>query len=158
MEQLDGGLLALASLVLLAIIGAYLDVRYRRLPNWLCLLVAGGGLVATATLGAPAWPWSGPVHGVVALIVGMLLFAGGLIGGGDAKFYAALALWFPLRDAPLLIGITSVAGLVVLLAWLAWRRVGRVRGAALGSDFHKLPYGVAIASGAVVLGLVRFGG
>jgi prepilin peptidase CpaA len=153
-----GEVLALAVLSLLAATGAWLDIKTRRLPNWLCLLTAAAGFATIAALDTPAWPWSGPLHAAGALAVGMALFAAGLIGGGDAKFYAALALWFPVGSAPLLAASIGLAGLVLLIIIFAMRRffVAKAAGApTLGPDFHKLPYGVAIAVGAMALALLQ---
>ena len=87
---------------------------------------------------AEIWPWAGKRRGRAQA----------------AEFYAGLAAWFPLREAPLLIGIVSLAGLVLLVCWLLWRRGRRRRPRSpfdQGSDvFDKLPYGVAIAAGAVI--------
>jgi prepilin peptidase CpaA len=148
------GWLTIAGVVCLALIaatGAWLDIRYRRLPNWLCALalIAGIGFgFATTDVGAVG---SSLLHSVVALAVGIGLFALGGIGAGDAKYYAALATWLPLGVAPLLIGLVGVAGLLLLLAWLPWRlkaaRAGRWN--TREDVFARLPYGVAISCGAL---------
>jgi len=135
----------------IAAVGAYLDARYRRLPNWLCglALVAGIGL----ELATGGWPevQSSLVHALLALVVGIGLFALGGIGAGDAKFYAALATWFPLREAPLLIVAVALSGLALLLAWVAIRLPAARRQRVAGNDaFAKLPYGLAISAGAVI--------
>jgi prepilin peptidase CpaA len=142
-----------ASLALgtIAAIGSYLDLRYRRLPNWLCAIALVAGLALVVAMGSWGAVPSSLLHVLIALAVGIGLFALGAIGGGDAKFYAALAAWFPLRDGFLLIGAVSLAGLVLLAAWLPWRVARRRRQPPVDGDvFDKLPYGVAIALGAVV--------
>lgn len=153
---LDLGLWRIGPLVLLAGIGAWLDWRTRRLPNWLCgaTFLAGLGVaVITVGLAAAALQvW----HAALALLVGMALFAPGLIGGGDAKFYAAVAVWFPLAEGFRLLFLVALAGLVLTVAlWgMVWRRHGR---AGAGADPpvppRTVPYGVAIAAGALA-GLV----
>lgn len=139
------------TLIALAAAGAWLDWRHRLLPNWLCGIAGAAGLVA-ALLGPGGGPvWSHAVHALIALLVGMALFAGGVIGGGDAKFYAALALWFPLDDSFRLLLLVSLAGLILMLVmWgLIWRR--EPEGA--GRLARSVPYGVAIAAGAVIQSL-----
>jgi prepilin peptidase CpaA len=140
-----------AVLVAIAAAGIWFDVRYRRLPNWLCLAALVAGLGFGAALGG----WSGVpwalLHALIALAVGIGLFALGAVGAGDAKFYASLAVWFRLEQAPLMLGLVSLAGLGLLIVWLPWQRRRRLRAAAPpdGNDlFDKLPYGVAIAIGA----------
>jgi prepilin peptidase CpaA len=142
-------LLALWPAIGLATLGAFLDVRERRLPNWLCaaLAVTGAGALAyTQGMGAMLWAL---LHASAALIVGMGLFRLGAIGGGDAKFYAAAACSIPAVPVggPLaLLGWTSAAGLGLLVVMMSWRRVvGRADGGLLRG--WNLPYGVAIAAG-----------
>jgi prepilin peptidase CpaA len=143
-----------AFLVLLALMatGAWLDVTQRRLPNWLCLAVVLAGGIATFMMGESAGLLSAAIHMVIALVVGMGLFRLGMIGGGDAKFYAATALWFGLAEALRLLMSVSILGLILLIVFVAFKRLSRVlnRQASAQGDFAKLPYGVAIAAGAVV--------
>jgi len=129
-------------------LGAFLDIRERRLPNWLCavLAVAGiGGLAVSAGLASVPWAL---LHGVLALIAGMLLFRLGAIGGGDAKFYAAAACALPLEKALPLIGWTSAVGLGLLAIMIVRRRMTGVsqKGASVLRGWE-VPYGVAIAGG-----------
>ena len=141
-----------AALALLCLTAAWYDLRLRRIPNWLCLLTAVAGLAYVAmplTAGAP-W-WSFLLHGVVALVVGMGLFAIRWVGGGDAKFYAALACWFPFGRAPLLLIAVALSGLVLLIVWFTVRRLqGKKFRGTTNDDAAKLPYGIAIALGAML--------
>ena len=134
----------------LVLTASCLDIRYRRLPNWLCALALGSGLAFGLALGGWADVQSALVHALVALAVGIGFYALGWIGAGDAKYYASLAAWFPLRlGVPLLIAV-SLAGLLLLIVWTLARRKGHRRGAerSQSSLFDKLPYGVAISLGA----------
>lgn len=145
----------LVAIVVIAALAAYLDIRSRRLPNWLCLvaLVAGLGL-AFAEAGLQGLS-SNALHALAALAAGMVLFALGVIGAGDAKFYAGLAAWFPLRAGTFLILSVALTGLVLLVFWFSLRRlVAQPRPAGAGRDeglFSKLPFGVAIGVGAALL-------
>ena len=128
-------------------IGAVYDIKYRRLPNWLCAflaIAAAGGLASFE--GLKALP-SSLLHASIALIAGMVLFKLRMVGAGDAKFYAAAAAGFPLAQALPFLGWTSVAGLAVLLVMMAGRlaRPASRQGAVLGG--WSVPYGVAIACG-----------
>lgn len=147
MEALAAGILAV-----IAVTGAFLDIRFRRLPNWLCAVTLATGLAWGAAIGGIPWAGMSALHALLALIAGMGVFATGAIGGGDAKFYAALAAWFPLGKALLLVGIVSVAGLLLLIAWLPLRKRVASGGPKLVPDdvFRKLPYGVAISTGAFI--------
>jgi prepilin peptidase CpaA len=141
----------LAALAILCAAAAWLDLTQRRIPNWLCgvTAVAGFGLVVlTGTLGDLG---SHAGHMIVALLIGMALFALGGFGGGDAKFYAGVAAWFGLGKALLLLLSVALSGLVLLVGWFVYRRV---RGIPVrrtrNGPFDGLPYGMAIASGALV--------
>lgn len=143
-----------AFVVLLALMaaGAWLDITQRRLPNGLCLAVAIAGCAATYMQAGGGGLISAAVHMIIALGVGMGLFGIGMIGGGDAKFYAATALWFGLAEAMRLLLAVSILGFALLAIFIIFKwamRVYRHQARAKG-DFAKLPYGVAIAAGAIV--------
>lgn len=137
--------------------GAWLDVRFRQLPNGLCLtaLVAGLTFVLVSS-DAPAMGMAF-LHFCLALAIGMALFSVKAIGGGDAKYYAALAAWFPLSDGVILIGAVSIAGLVLLMVWLPLRIMHPRKNLNPQTEdlFAKLPYGVAISAGALAAFALR---
>ena len=130
---------------------AWSDVKYRRLPNVLVLLVAGMGLSYAAIDAGLSAAGSGLLHGLAALLVGLALYSRGVVGGGDIKYYAAVAMWFPLGQGFRLLGVVSLAGLALVLGWLIWRRLtGKTVNFKASEDSDKLPFGVAIAAGAVL--------
>jgi prepilin peptidase CpaA len=107
-------------------------------------------------------PWSVvgvcALTGVVTLAIGVGLFAAGWCGGGDAKLIAVCALWLGWRAMPSFLLFTSLAGGVLALGVLMARKATPAAVAAqgpawigrlLGPEKH-LPYGVAIAAGALV--------
>ncbi len=77
------------------------------------------------------------------------------MGGGDGKLFAASAAWF---NAGALLGVgllVSMAGVVVALAALAARAIGKMsptsKDCAIRPAFKtKVPDGVAIAIGVIV--------
>jgi prepilin peptidase CpaA len=138
---------ALGPALIVAALGAFLDIRSRRLPNWLCALLALcaiGGLVAAH--GPSALP-SSLLHAAIALVAGMALFRAGMIGAGDAKFYTAAAAGLPLAKALPFLGWTSAVGFALLLAMVVSRFA--LPAAPKGSLLKgwSVPYGVAIAGG-----------
>lgn len=139
------------ALVALALIASWLDLTVRRLPNWLSLVTLLVGLSLAIVSGLSVLG-SHLAHAVVALLAGMLLFRFGMVGGGDAKFYAAVASWFGLSGAAGLLLAVSLSGLAIFLAWFVWRRAtGKpIRAPSPDSHSDKLPYGIAIAAGAVI--------
>ncbi len=140
-------MMILAALVAVA---GWTDIRQRRIRNWTSAATLAAGLVAVfLTAGAVALGWAA-AHFVVALVVGMALTALGVVGAGDAKFYAGLAAWLPIQAGLYLLVSVALAGLVLLALFLVMRR-GRIRKKDQAvSDFDKLPYGVAIGVGGLI--------
>jgi len=134
---------------------ATMDVLTMRIANPISLgLVAAFPLIALVA-GMPAQQML--VHfGVAAavLLANMILFQLRLVGGGDAKLIAAAALWIGYE--PFLVYVTIFGGALALFL-LVYRRAPA---AALplpewAVRLHKpregMPYGVAIAAGALVV-------
>jgi len=121
---------------------AALDIRSRRLPNWMNLVVA---------LGFLPWAWASglawdqmAIHvgiGIAVLGVGFVLFAAGVIGGGDAKLGAAIALWVGFSfDLLRFFIVMSLAGGVLAVFALIWQKTTQRQ------LTRALPYGVAIGA------------
>jgi prepilin peptidase CpaA len=90
------------------------------------------------------------LHFALALAAGMGLFALGWFGGGDAKLYAAAALWFALDRAVYLLLCVVIAGAVLALVHIGIRLLRRPgEGRARNIKDGKIAYGVAIALGAM---------
>lgn len=142
---------ALAVLAALGLLACWFDIKERRLPNGLVLatLAAGLGFAAWRS-GAQVLPWH-LAHLAIALGVGVGLYALRALGAGDAKYYAALAAWFALGDGLKLLMAVSFAGLILALGWLAWRKAsGNPAPRKPSDDMDKVPFGVAMAAGAVL--------
>lgn len=142
----------MAALVLIGLVASYLDVFRRILPNWLSGLAYIVGIVGVFIEGGPGMAVSALLHSFIVLLLGMGFFAVKVIGGGDAKFYAGLAAWFPLGQALFLFVSVALAGLLLIPIWLIARQVRKPAGALTDRNdpFSKLPYGVAISVGACV--------
>ena len=137
-------------------LGAYWDLKERRLPNWLCAVFAMSAVAGLVASQGFVPLQSSVLHALIALVVGMLLFRIAMIGGGDAKFYAAGALGLPVNMALPFLGWTSAAGLVLFMFMFVARRIAHAPGGALRG--WSLPYGVAIFFGflaATQLSLIR---
>jgi len=146
---MDWNFVTIASLALLAVVGTWLDVAQRRLPNWLCLVTAAAGLLLTGLQSGVSEAGYGILHGILALAIGMLLFRLGWVGGGDAKFYPAIAIWFNISEAANLAFAIGLSGLVLVLGWFGWRQFWRNDKPTGARKFGSVPYGVAIGVGAV---------
>jgi prepilin peptidase CpaA len=127
--------LPLAGVLALLALAALIDIRERRIPNWLT-----AGLAALYPLYVLASPT--PVAWMVALALavavfmfGFVLFARQLIGGGDVKLIAIMTLWTGLDHLVLFALVTSLAGGGLALGCLwyqRWRGVIDAQLAALG--------------------------
>jgi prepilin peptidase CpaA len=143
----------------LAIVAALSDATTMTIPNWISALLVVAFFPAALAVGLPA-----PVIGLSvalcfgALVIGMGMFALHWIGGGDAKLFAASALWLGLAGAAPFLVWTAIAGGVLALALLGARRMA----SDIGVPFRQpgwmerllapkgdIPYGIAIAAGAL---------
>ena len=118
------------------------------IPNWIVValilsffLCAAAGLIHVAM-------WPRILAAAVVLAVGTGIFALGLMGGGDVKLWAAVALWL----GPDLLGphviLVALLGGVVGAALLVLRKLRRSPQPVRRSF---VPYGIPIAVGALLL-------
>jgi prepilin peptidase CpaA len=142
----------LAGLAALLVVAAVIDVRTFTISNRLNLTVAL--LAPLYWLSVALAPWPGVAIQLAAAGTVFLILAGafyaGMMGGGDVKLAAALALWFsPVTTIKFLV-LMSLAGGVLTLLVLAWHRMKRREGRP------EIPYGVAIAFGGLAILTQRF--
>jgi prepilin peptidase CpaA len=151
-----GQLMAIAILPPLALLAAASDVAHLKIPNAvtaaLALLFFPAALAGSISVSAIA------VHlaaGLGALVLGFLFFTRNWVGAGDAKLFAALALWMGWPGTVEFALITALMGGALTLALLFARKaVGFVPSARLLNAIERrtkhIPYGVALAGGALV--------
>lgn len=151
-------LVLLAILPALVIVAGLKDLTSMKIPNWISGLLILGFFPAALVLGLQ--PATIGVHlgiAVAALLVGMGLFALNFLGGGDVKLMAAACLWLGLSGSGVFVLATAVIGGLFSLALLvsrAWLQpyIGAGPGwlVQLMEPKGHIPYGVAIAGGALV--------
>ena len=141
----------LVGLAALLVVAAVVDVRTFIISNRLNAVIALMAPLYWLSIGLPLWP-NVAVHLAAATGVFILLagaFYAGMMGGGDVKLAAALALWFSPQSTIKFLVFMSLAGGVLTLVVLAWHRAKRREGKP------EIPYGVAIAFGGLaVLGQI----
>lgn len=147
-------LMAVAAVITVA---AVYDAATLTIPNWISgVLVVLFPVVAICSGSEFTSVGLHLAIGFAALLAGMVLFAFNFIGGGDAKFFAAVSLFVGLPQladyllmvtltgaaiALIIIGARQVALFGVSMDWfLKFTRGGSV-----------IPYGIAIAAGALVV-------
>jgi prepilin peptidase CpaA len=149
-------LLVLPALLALA---AGWDLASYTIPNVLPLAIIGAFLVFALVAGLSGAVFGGHLAaGAVGLAAGFALFAAGLIGGGDAKLFAATALWFGFHDLAYYALFASVLGGGLTLVLLAMRQIPLPALLArqpwllrLHDTRAGIPYGAALAAGALIV-------
>jgi prepilin peptidase CpaA len=162
---IDPNLLPLAGFTAVMIAAAVVDVRRLVIPNglvlalcvlWLLQIESTRGVTLVAALEAAACA-------ALALAGGALLFARGLIGGGDVKLFAAATLWAGAGALPRLLALTALIGGGLALLFLSplgprLTAVRRADPAPAGSGALRvgrtpIPYGVAISAAALIVAI-----
>jgi len=158
-------LIATIMLVTVSLVAAYTDLARRRISNVLTFGLAAVALALTCTHGALSFAVMAATY-VALLAAGTIPFSRGWIGGGDVKLLAAGAVCAGWPGLVSLLLITSVAGGILAVIELARARrlhfalmqlataayVGGLgRGVILEPDRRRLPYALAILTGALYL-------
>ncbi|RFB05776.1 A24 family peptidase [Parvularcula marina] len=141
----------------LMIVAAICDVRSFLIPNRVTAAIAAAWpfAVLLAGMGMMDAMWSVLLAGGV-LFFCFGLFAFGWLGGGDAKLLAVTTLWIGPAVLPAFLFVTVMAGAGLAIVLLTFRRFPLpVMASTVGwvSQLHErkrdIPYGVAIAAGAI---------
>ncbi len=140
------------------IVAAAYDVLTLTIPNWisLALLALFPFFAIAAGLGWIELGWHFAIA-FVALLLGIGAFAAGIVGGGDAKLFAAVALFMGPRGLAPYVFDVAIAGGVLALVFIVlhqprvqeWSRSSSLL-AQIVSRGMALPYGVAIVAGALI--------
>jgi prepilin peptidase CpaA len=172
-------LLATFPLFVLLGIALVIDVRSRRIPNWLNLLIIFSGLSNAAFSGVPATLSQALLGMLVGFAILVIPFIFNAIGGGDLKMFVGIGAWLGLVGTMQAYAAASVAGLIIILVQCAISgrltrlfsnsmfimanfanldRLGKehviASGQSLKSIDHPLPYAVhAILGVAIVVGM-----
>jgi prepilin peptidase CpaA len=153
--------------ILLLVLCASWDLKYRRIPNWATL----PGIVLGLGMSSLHSGWAGLKASGLGLLVGfgalLVLFVLGWMGGGDVKLMAAVGA---LKGYPFVVSAlfySLVVGVVIGVAMLVWNRktlrtfknlffvlFSRVSRLVPKQDIdpketQKIPFGLAIVLGTV---------
>ena len=152
--------LLLGLLAILLIVAAVVDVKTFTISNGLNATVALLAPLYWWSIGLPLWPEAAIQVAVAAGVFALLAatFSLGMMGGGDVKLAAALALWFsPINTLKFLIIMSLAGGVLTLIVLLLHKKRGK---APIDGDAPaarpEVPYGVAIAFGALWILAQRF--
>jgi prepilin peptidase CpaA len=158
-------ILVLAALPALLLAAACWDIASFTIPNFLQAALIALFLLYVVATGMPAGAFgSHLLAGFIGLVAGYTLFSLGYIGGGDAKLFACASLWLGLAALPSYALVASILGGGLTLALLSFRSlplpgvmarqnwIMRLHDRAAG-----VPYGVALAAGALAIVLYTDG-
>jgi len=136
---------------------AFSDLTSFTIPNWLTGAIALAFPLVALWAGIP--PIAILVHlgvGIFALGMGMMFFAFGWLGGGDAKLIAGAALWAGPTGVWIFALAAALAGGALTLGLLFFRKLplppffaSRTWIAKLHDQEAGITYGVALAAGAL---------
>jgi prepilin peptidase CpaA len=135
------------------------DLGSYTIPNFLQVALIAAFLVFVFASGmTPGMVADHLLAGFLGLVIGFTLFALGYIGGGDAKLFACVVLWFGFHDLVSYALVASVLGGGLTLLLLGLRRVPLPAPLArqhwllrLHDERAGIPYGAALAAGAFVI-------
>jgi prepilin peptidase CpaA len=148
--------------ILLLLYVATMDIATRLIRNEICLVLALLGIAGQ--FASPMQVAESLIVATVLLLLLLVIYTRGLIGGGDVKLLVALAIGLPLTGVIELLAITALAGGVLALVHLMMRHLPYPNLAPAGSSLVRrvyaierwrhlrhapLPYGVAIAFGGI---------
>jgi prepilin peptidase CpaA len=142
---------AAAALPVLLVWAGAVDIVTKSIPNSIVLLLAAGFSVFAAAAGLSAPQLFAHAFCAFAVLTGgFFLYSQCLIGGGDAKLLASLALWSGFEHILQLLVWISLAGGGLSLAWLLAYSI-RARLGLASASLPAIPYGAAIAAGALIV-------
>jgi Flp pilus assembly protein protease CpaA len=148
--------------IMLLLYVATIDIATRLIRNEICLTLALLGIAGQ--LASPMQVLQSLVAAAILLLVLLVVYTRGWIGGGDVKLLVALAIGLPFAGVIESLTVTALAGGVLALAHLIMRQLPYPKLAPAGSSLVRrvyaverwrhlrqapLPYGVAIACGGI---------
>lgn len=139
-----------------------MDLLTMTIPNRISIVLVATFAVVAVYSGMPVGTLVNAhiAVGGAVLVAGIVMFAVGWMGGGDAKLLAAGALWFGYGQLPEFLFLVSVLGGVLALVILAYRHMVPavvmvppvpVWAQNLHVGGSGIPYGIAIAGASLIL-------
>jgi prepilin peptidase CpaA len=130
-------------LAVLLLMAAWTDIKTRTISNEINATIALLAIVFWFVIGEHLWPDVAIRIGLALAIFAIfaLLFVLKMMGGGDVKMIAALALWLPFKGLVAMLTVMTLSGGVIglfLLIRQKWRP---------NVEMPEIPYGLAIAIG-----------
>jgi len=115
-------LLPMIPLLVLLIVAAGIDLRSRRIPNWLNLALLAAGLSQSFTALHTISPGQSTLGILAGFGLTFILFAMGALGGGDVKLLAAVGAWTGPAGVLFVFCAAGVAGLIIVVSQALWQK------------------------------------
>lgn len=153
------GELMLGVYVLALVLAAVSDFRSLRIPNWLTASLAAAFPPLALVAGHDVQWLSHFAAGLAVFAGAAVLFAAGVMGGGDVKLLGAVALWVGLGQVLSLLLLVALVGGVFALAVVLLRhplaQAVVLRATRRLPEFMQrkmpIPYGIPIAIGGILM-------
>ena len=137
------------------LVAAANDIYEFKIPNWVSIILVCAYPVAGLAVGASVNVIAeGFVVGAGALALGFALYAGKIVGGGDAKLFAAICPWVGTGALGIFLFNTAIAGLFLAIFMGLFRKLPILPVYAhapwlmqLHERKKDLPYAVALGAG-----------
>src|SRR5712675_3311620 len=126
--------------ILLLVYVAMIDIATRLIRNEICLALALLGIAGQ--LASPMQITESLIAATILLLLLLVIYTRGWIGGGDVKLLVALAVGLPLMGVIQLLTVTALAGGVLAVVHLMMRRLPYPRLAPAGSSFLRRVYAI----------------
>lgn len=144
--------------VVIMLLSCWTDIKTLRIPNWHTWFILAAFVPAYLLSPESFGKWWHHI-GAMVLFFGVtyFMFYRNMLGGGDAKFGTALALWVGLKGlVPYMLYMSLVGGCLGLIA-LIFKKQKPLKKPLPGSWMEQaqngrnaVPYGVAISAGAFI--------
>ncbi|HYD17136.1 MAG TPA: prepilin peptidase [Patescibacteria group bacterium] len=148
-------LFCIALVLLVTLAACRSDAATLRIPNSYSVIVLALFCIGYAFSPNDFYPlWNHALALFIVLVVTYLMFAAGMMGGGDSKFGASLALWLGVQGvAPFVFWMAVGGGVIGILSLLMKKKKPFTNppegswAAAAQAGLSKIPYGIAISFG-----------
>src|SRR6185437_13845311 len=114
-----GGLLMCVPMVALPTWAAAIDLRARRIPNWLTVCLMLWGFAQSFTWAHAATPGQSALGFLTGFGLTFVFFAIGAMGGGDVKLLAGVGAWLGPWPTAVVFAIEAILGMIFVLAHAA---------------------------------------
>ena len=128
--------------ILLLLYVATMDIATRSIRNEICLALALLGIAGQ--LASPLQIAESLIAATILLLLLLVIYQRRLIGGGDVKLLASTVLLVGYHATFLFLAVMSICGGLLAVAIFLWLLAAKTK------KQPSVPYGVAIAAGAII--------